>query len=654
MPLYIAIDFDQNDWVALYSNNSDAPNLIGAVAVKASDLRRQPTGVGGSAAAGSDFERYGLERAAFGKDRVNWTTGTTTNCFINLGYNGASFETGLMSRAAGTYSVSLYAKLNSGSSTDTFSLVLTNATSANYAVSSATALNSSTWTRLLVTGVTPSTQNLCLQMYRVTGSTSKIIEMTAPMLFSGSAVSHFNCGTLSLLEPVTAYAMEATWDLGFKAAYQYVPPIGRATIQLTNDSKRFSPEFAAGPLHTDLVPGLLVQIGDPAYGIKWTGWTEAWKPTPGLYGPRDCAVTATDGRAFLESQLPLAAIKASLTIGALVFEYMFSNGGVAAPNTSEKLPVGSPDDVIHLDSIPGETVPYYGDANKESDKAIKIISDLVSSIQGKFWFARTGGYDFYSSQGDDTPASFVNIAARWMTAVYSDVPIINECNVSIFRRKASASAVQLWDLDEQIVLAAGESESFRVFFRNTTSDNILVGALSAGLAITHTASGISTTSALSAISAQSALVTFTNASAGSRTILTASITGTRIVALREIFKRHEDTASKTAYGLNAETLRLNWVQSRQWGAKLAKYRVERFKNPRKVITQIKLNAVDMPSEVFALNIGRAVYVTDVQTAHAGYYVVIGEAHSARQGLTNQVVTFHLEPLYATTVAATVL
>lgn len=651
MALNVAVDFDQNDWVALYSGNSDAANLIGALAVKPSDIKRQPVGTGGSAAAGAEFPRYAHERVLYGKDRINWTTGTTTNCYINIGYNGSAFEAGLQSLPAGTYTISLYAKLATGSSSDTFSIVLTNATSANYAVGAGTALNSTTWTRLTVSGVTPSTQNLCVQVYRQTGSTSKVVEIAAVMLVAGGTMpTYFNCGSASLLEPVTAYAEETGWDLGFKAAYQYIPPLGRASVKLNNDSKRFSPEYSSSPLYPDLVPGLLVQIADPSYGIKWTGWTESWSPTPGATGPRDCVLKATDARVYLDSSMQLVGLLEALSVELIVSGLVDE---VEVPNSTAGIPTSDGIDTVNLEALPSSAVvAYYGDAQTEGASTGDILAEAVGGIQGKLWLNRRGQYMFYASQGDDTPASYVNIGANWMTAVYGDAPIINECNVSVFPRKVSGSAVTLWELDETIVLSAGTSETFRATFRNTTTDKILVGALPTGMSISHTASGGSTTSALSEVTAQSAKVTFNNASAGSRTILTSSITGTRIVALREIFKVYEDAVSKGLYGLMAESLRFSWMQVRSWAAKLAKYRVERFKNPRKVMTQIKLNAALMPSEVHQLNIGRAVYVTDDQTAHAGYYFVVGESHSAKVGMSDHVVTLYLEPLYPTTVEAT--
>lgn len=432
-----------------------------------------------------------------------------------------------------------------------------------------------------------------------------------------------------------------------------MPPIGRATLRLNNDSKRFSPEYSSSPLYPNLTPGLLVQIADPAYGIRWTGWTEAWKPTPGLSGPRDCTVTAVDGRGFLEKPLPYLTLMASATIAAILTEFLNKNN-VQFPNGEGTIPTNSNSETVNWDAITTETVPYYGEGNSEDDPAAKLIADMMGGSQSKFWFNRFGQHCYTSGQGDDTPASYVNIGGEWMTAVYGDDLIINDCKASVFRRKASPSTVTLWELDETITLAAGASESFRAYFRNTSNDKILVGAVLASLGITHTASGTNTVSALSLGRAQSALVTFTNNAVGSRDILTASITGTRIVALREIFKQYQDTGSIGTYGLKVESLRFNWVQSRTWAAKLAKYRVERFKNPRKVMTQIKLNAVDMPSEVHQLNIGRAVYVSDDQLSHAGYYAVIGEAHSAKAGMNDHVATFYLEPLYPTTVSATSL
>lgn len=658
MSLMLHVDHDRNDWLG-YQRSTDAPNHFSAVSVSITNLLTQVNGAGSGAASGAAFERYSSDRAKYGKDRITWTTGTAASANINIGYNGVSFTMGTL--PAGTYTVVLWAKLASGSSANTFSVVLTNAVSANYAVSTATALNSSTWTKLTATGTTPSTQNLCAQLLRQSGTSALSVEITGAMILSGStAPTWFNCGAASIAEDLTDYWAGGGWGLGFVKAYQYVAPVGKAELTLLNSDKRFSPEYASGPLFGDLLPNLLVQIADPDYGIWWTGWTDSWAPEPGTNRDKKAKLSATDARRFMANKLPalpmLQGVNTIPEITAIILDYFVvpNTGGMTLGNDTPNPIRTTAWDATTL----GVIFDYYADNVPYDYDAVKVLAEIYGALQGRVWFPRDGNYQLSQvAQGDDTPASYVDIGQNWTNIADAvTAPIINKCEVVAYKRKAQSSGpYTVWESDDvPFTIPGGGTETFRAFFKYDTTRKEVIGAIT--LSVIETNSGVAgdiTAAITLPAGAQSAEIVFTNNNAAARDVTAASITATtRIIQNREISKEYEDSASINAHGTHGERLTFGITQKNAHAKQLARYRVTRFKDPHYEIPWVELDVDKRPQDAFDCEIGAAVHVEDDQTGHDDYYAVIGEYHTVKDGLTNHTVKLHLEPLYPISVADT--
>lgn len=644
MAMRYAIDFDKNDMVCLYANPTDPPNLFGALAAKTGDLRRNMS-AGGSASA-VNHTRYAEDRAKLGIDFVRWNTGTTASAAINLGYNAITHD--MASQPAGTYTAVVWLKL-ALSASNTFRLVI----GQNGLPLAATPYigYSLPWIKLTVTATTGSAGPLFIQVSK-TGSTSHIVDIAGAMIVAGpTAPDWFNCGADSLLENITAYVKEPMFEAGWTESYMNVAAVGRAELLLDNNDKRFSPSYASGPYYGDLRGDLLLQVADSAYGIQWTGWVDEWKPLPGATLEKTCTLRATDARRFLAKKIPLMALTGGSpgTILAAILNSYYVPNGTTGDNWIPNGNIANDDSPAWSSLISPLSPTYFADNTPENHDAVSLIADVATALQGKFWINRYGQWMFEAGQGNDASYTFWLDEYTWMRPVYAvGKHIVNRCDVLAHPRKVSAGTPQLWELDQPFTLAAGASKSFRAFFRNTSADKIVVGGIAPFTTAFTLAAGGGVTMTLSQIAAQSVLVTFTNGAAGSRTINTATISGQRVSGLNTISVSYEDAASIGLYGTQGEALDCLYIDDSIWGEKLAKQRVQRFKDSREEFQAVTVNAAKEAAIAFGAPIGTAVRISDSHVVHDDVYAVIGVIHNIHP-TNGHYVTLYVEPMYATRV-----
>jgi hypothetical protein len=660
MTLRLAVDFDGNDWCALYALTTDQPNQFRfetAGLEAAANISAYARALSSGSATDVLFERYSDDRAKYGKGYVSWTPSATVSQQIYIGTNLAGTDNGHSIAAGNVISVAVWMRRASGSAADTWRIVTYNITDGSGAASSAVALTT-TWQKFTVSFTTTgATSQHALIMQRMTGTSTTAVHLTGAMLVNGSTIpAYYNSGPDSLEEPLTDYWGGGKWGLGFVKAYQYVAPVGKADITLLNSDKRFSPEYASGPHFGDLLPNLLVQIGDPDYGIWWTGWTDSWAPEPGTNRDKKAKLSATDARRFFaKTTIPVPSL-AGLTEDERLALFL---DAMQLPNTTEGVPTttdGATEWYTLADgahSVPvGNIGQLYGSSFSNDPDLASAFADMMMGAQGHLWCTRAGGVVARLMQGDDTPASYTDLAQKWLDTGYESGQIINRCETIIFIQKPESGAFTVWELDETVTVAAGTTESFRVYF-TTDPDNDIRAAVTSALTLTHAPTGGGRSSSLTETGLQSALVNFINASGGSLNFTSADIAATQLATQkREVMKDYEDASSITANGLLSVTLRSSYVQFRAWGKRLARYMVTRFKDARNEIPWVDYDVNENPADAFACYVGASVHIEDDQTGHDDYYAVIGEQHTVRDGLTNHTVRLYLEPLYSVSVADT--
>ena len=657
MTLRLAVDFDGNDWCALYALTTDQPNQFRfeTAGLEAAANISEYARVASSGSVGTGlYPRYDNDRAKYGKGYITWAPSAAVVQQMYIGTNLAGVDNSHSIASGTVIAGGMWALRGSGSAADTWRLRLYNIVAGTVIASSAAVtLSSTAFTRFTVSGTAAgATSQYAVIFERVSGTDTTTLLLTGAMLVNGSTVpTWYNSGPDSLEEPLVDYWGGGRFGLGFVKAFQYVAPVGKADLTLLNSDKRFSPEYASGPYYGDLLPNLLVQIGDPDYGIWWTGWTDSWMPEPGTNRDKKAKLSATDARRFMANKLPVLPLynteTPNETIEAILALFEVPNTTVGISTSTE---------AVALDALStGIIVDYYADTVPYDHDAVKVLGDILGSLQGKLWFSRTGGYRYRAAQGDDTPASYVNIGQNWLDMGYETGMIVNKCEAIAHKRKAQSSGpYTIWEADDVPFAIAGLStEIFRVFFKYDNTRKEVIGALN--LSVTETNSGVAgdITAALSDSGAQSTVITFTNTNAASRNVTAASVSATiRVVQLREISKEYEDSASITANGTQSERLDFQYTQYRTWAKQLARYRVTRFKDARYEVPWVEFDVNENPSDAFNCWVGAAVRVTDTQTGHDDYYAVVGEQHTVQDGLTNHTVKLYLEPLYPTSVSAT--
>lgn len=662
MALHIAVDFDGNDWVG-YQRATDAPNLFGPASVEISTLRRTWGGSGGLLVAGAAFPRYGPERARFGKDRLVWTTGTDAGAVAVIGWNGTYDITNV---SAGQYTAVIWAKLASGS-TATFFRLQMEPTAGTTGLSADTQLTSSGWTRFVATGTANAGADIRIVFARRSGVANLNIELAGAMVVGGTvAPDAFNCGDASLLEDVTDLCTGAEWACGFVRPYQQVPPINKLMVHLLNTDKRFSPEYSGGALYGELVPGRLAQVGDPDHGIWGTFWTESWSATPGIYGEKSATLVAVDSRKFLDGLHYTGAIftrglgAGSTWHSIMIGEIMEQADVTRVHYLGGNFPValfGIPADPSHQAATP----PYYGDSNPEGTDAITLLQDILRSCMGHLIFSRDGQYYAYSgsarTSGSGAPNNAINDSWLTGTLKYEAEKIINHVDVTVKPKRATSGTGRvLWELDEEITLAPGETETLRVNFRNLSDgnqgDRIIVGGTDLSLSGWTLVSGnvpSHVTVTITQTGAQSCEITLTNVSGGNRTVTGGSVLGRKIFSLRTYIKSDEDAASIAAYGKRAERIESEWIATRYYAKRLAQWYLKRFKDLQYVVRSCELLYSANPSLVYNCYVGSRATITDGQTDHNKTYTVIGEQHRVTDGLTKHVVRLYFQPEYTSTI-----
>jgi hypothetical protein len=482
---------------------------------------------------------------------------------------------------------------------------------------------------------------------RVSGTDDINVEIAGAMIVAGStAPTYLNGGADTLAGVLTEYWGGGKWGLGFVKPYQHVAPVGKAEITLLNSDKRFSPEYSSGDLYGELMPGRLLQIGDPAYGIWWTGWTESWSAEPGANRDKKAKLSATDARRFIDHVLPYwplqEATSSETNPSALIGTLM-----ALTDLPSSSIGVDTNIDFDGFSFLGSEGPNYYADDNPEGADITKILADILAGVQGHLWFNREGQYVRCQMTGDTGSYSHA-VDASWLDAEYILDRLVNACDVTVHPKRRETSSTTIWELDDEITLAAGASDITRVYFRNTTNSMEIIGAdnlatsgftLSVGTVPTHV------TVTLSEEGAQSALMTITNISGISRTVTAGTVTGRKIIARRTAVKSYEDATSITAYGRQNLAIDSRWVGQRSYAAQFAKYMVTRWKDARYVMKTIDLDCDDEPQLTFDCHVGKSIRVTDAQTAHSLVYGIIGELHTVRSGRTDHTVTLYLEPMY---------
>lgn len=650
----IAVDFDNNAWVCLHANPDDAPNLFGVTAPNLG------TGLPYRKAAGSyteaDWYIGPVDEDRYGKVGSRLTSFGSGDIHA-IGCTAGPISHTITNAPAGDYSASLWIKNLSTVEAATVRLTLYSYTH-GAGISSAAVTVGTSWQRLTVSGNLPyANMRLELRLEGVSGSFFNDLVVTGPMVVSGLTLPDWlNAGADSLLENITSEALAARWTTGFVRPYQYVAPVGRATIHLNNQDKRFTPEYASGPHFGAFGRDKLLRIADDSYAVLWTGFVERWQPQYGEHTARRATLIAVDGRKYWD--VPEVGIKVQVSKNPeQIVRHLINRVKKTSNYRTVEYLSGDPGTPGNWEvdwlGFETEVAPYYCDNATENVTAAQVLADLLLGIQAKAWISRFGFLAWGGPSAAGATSIVFDNTAKSLDYEWGE-PVVNECEVSYYQRATSAGVnSELWKRDTTFDVAAGATETLRCFFRDDDNDDVRVSAVPGTVAIgTFTASGGNITASIVDEDATSCTVNIVSTAGGVRTVNELIITGKRLTAYNKESRVREDATSISDNGRRVERIDSKWTPTRDWAKQLAGFRIARLKDPRGEVRSIVIRYRDDPATAALCEVGRVIQVLDNHLEHNALYVVIGEDHDWKPGVNHHQVRLYLEPRHHTTVSLT--
>ncbi len=218
---------------------------------------------------------------------------------------------------------------------------------------------------------------------------------------------------------------------------------GKCTFVLENESRRFDPWNAAGPLYGHILPGVGVRVLLTYGGITYplfTGQLEDCRDT-GELGARVAMITAYDGWRYLRDNECAIALQEDRRTDELIGLVLDA--------------IGWPADMRSL-QVGNDVWPYFYTPKRS---AAAIINDLVASEYGLFYFDRMGRATFYNRATMVTAATAGSLSGGYKAdiqtnqpweAVYSAVQIT--CHPTVLADEGT-----IWQLTGTMLLEPGQT-----------------------------------------------------------------------------------------------------------------------------------------------------------------------------------------------------
>lgn len=541
------------------------------------------------------------------------------------------------------------------------------------------------WQRVTISGTTNVGSSFTnLLILKNGGAADVTFEARGFLLVEGASVpDHFNAGLASnLYDDVSAWVQQADWSLGFKKAWQRVADDVSARLVLRNDTKLFSPDYSASPLHDSLLPQRTLQI-ESVWGSvtrrHFTGWIDAVAPTFGsTRGPFQCTISARGLLPNLkaaELHLPLLEdVTAAEILEAVLAQTILPPGAVggrgwvlevAGHGELEESTYPVDTDAIFEFDDGLNTYPYVGD-NWEGQEgaagprdrfasAYDAIVSVVEAERGKVFVNRDGKLVFWDRthfQADTTVQATITNPHGLSYAMAADT-VVNRVRLKVYPRKEEEDAI-LWRLDEPIIIHSSTSadgpneQEFRA--RWAQADGQQVGAKDVVAPNTGDGSLAVSQGNLTIVAfepdARGARIVLRNESTWNSAHLDALILkGTKITAWNAQEVEAVDPASAALYGLKEMAIDARLLGDFSLAQDIADYELALRKDPRGVADKLTLMNKDATylTQILARTIGDRISVSEAQTAHAGEYFIVGEQHRVRDNGRVHTCDWMLEP-----------
>jgi hypothetical protein len=478
-------------------------------------------------------------------------------------------------------------------------------------------------------------------------------------------------------DDVTARVISAKWALGMREAYEHMADEATLDIVLENVDGRYSPENGASPLAGKIVPQRPVRIQSSdgtTTRTHWQGWIEGIEPQVGKYGKRTVRITAMGAMQFLkaaETRLPLQENKRTDQIlDALIREVVMppalnrawilgraGNSEVGATMYLADTSAYSTLDAGQLTlAMAGDNWVIDGggaDKPKNSFDVYRAISDIVAAERGRFFFDREGRAVFHNRHrfllGGSPAATFTDTMNEMVYGFAGADFLKNEVTVICHPRTiGTASDTVLWELPEEAVIeiAAGKTRDLYIKYEDEAGKRVGGRDVYVDLATLMFEQGTAVVTVTSG--ANGADIKIVNNSSIDALMTKLQIKGRKILDKGEMEVTAFDGGSAIDYGRRTMRVNLPSIDNLEQGQYIADFERDRRKLPKGMTTALSLkshgiNGGQHHPQQLALTVGDIIRVEETQTAEAGDYYIIGEAHELTHGATLWKTTWYLEP-----------
>lgn len=599
--------------------------------------------------------------AGYGIKQVAVVVTSSTGQIINFGRDASNTNEIQVTNGA-TYTAVCWYKTDAPY-VGTITFEMRNATAST--VLSAT---SGVWTQATLTFTPTATRTA----FKFTKNTSGA--MTAYfagfMIVAGStAPGGFNVGeSTNGYDVMTADVLSANWKLGKTSWREVMPAEGTVNLTLDNSARKYSPEYSSSPLY-GVGQKLLFTIdgradSSSAWVRLWAGWITNIRPQYGKNPGKTAEMTCEQGMFRLAMLKYLNAVSGTQTADTVISDVILRGYQSAVTplqflNNRSGLSAGyfvDPAVIMSLDS--GVSALEINDeAWGREGNARAVIQDLLTIERGWFFIARDGVVTFYNRHHYVDPALTPATAAVSLDSdatsadyVYGDT-YHNTIRVN-YKPQTTENDI-LWSSRREIVVRAHAERQLGITLETDESNKLSAADISAfGTSGTHSSYTATNGTGDYSASVTVSVPTLQNGE-GILQISNPLSHSVRVAVTlrgeRKISSGGETVtvtdAAGVAGGVYEKQESVKLIQADDEALNYAQFLLNMYRDTvgQFLSYRPKISGTANYSRVLDMGIGSKVAVSEYQTAHAGTYIIAGEAHDYTPGLLN--TTFTLEPLF---------
>lgn len=458
---------------------------------------------------------------------------------------------------------------------------------------------------------------------------------------------------------ISAYVMDARWNVGFREQGKDVAGDAQATLTLDNSDRRFSPENVAGPYYGNdwLMRPFRIRAGST---VMYSGWTDGIQP--GFGNLNQTAVLKARCMRHLLDLYPIGAfplllnVRSDTVARALLDRAMFlplrltGYWVLGRPGYSElgTTTVVAGNHGIHLFDPGDETFAYAGDMWDATTSVFSALQDVVSAERGRLFVDRDGRLTFWNRRrmivnilsGVTLDNTMQGVSYEWGAEIANDIV------VNYAPRVVDNGITTLWTLEKEVKVPPGETREVTARYNDDSEE--MIAALDVQIPQVSDATLGMTGTGMALVSfeagATSAKLTFANSGTTTGTVNTSTITGRKVTGRNDASVRVMDRWSQFQNGPRARTISVRMMDDDDDAWSVARYELVKNRNPVGMVRSVRLIVRDAATLEAVINtpVGGRVRLNEAQTQHSAEYFIIGEEHRLTAGTKLHEVTWFTE------------